>query len=484
MASEFDLQLPTPVDGLTATHAEYDKFAPLVQRCRDTVEGDDKIKEAGTLYLSMLEEESRDEYDARRRSACVFDAADKTLDAMLGALFTKPPTTLLPDAITPHLENIDLAGTPYEGFRQTVASERLETGRVAVFVDYSAEQARPFFRLYEWEQIRNWQTRIVGGRAVLSQVVLCETIGAPAATGFGSASVEQYRVLELDAAGKFISRVFTRPDEADPKAQKFIETVTTPSIHGRPWMGEIPFVCFGRLDLSPQPQKPPLLSIANLQLDHYRLSVDQRHALHLGAMGGLFVIGDGDPELSKRYYLGGTRANRLAAGASAEFVEFQGGVLEQIKSEKAAIQERIGLLGVRMLLAPKREAETAAALAIQRDGETASLSTISYGISLGLTKCWRFYAMWMGLNSKDVSDTLNRDFVNHRLSPEETLAQMQLVQSGYLSEQSFIENLFAGEISRDPETERDRIDTQPPRVEPGDGNALVDDETNAADAAA
>ncbi|MGH7788408.1 MAG: DUF4055 domain-containing protein [Candidatus Binatia bacterium] len=475
--ADFDLSIPMPVDGLEDTHPDYDASLESTQLCRDVIAGADAMRAAGEKYVPALAGEKPAEYVARLKIATPVDIADRTLDAYAGALLQKPPALTLPKQIEAHLDNIDLAGTPYPALRQMIVSERLEVGRVGVMVDWSAEQKRPFVRLFEHEQIRNWQYRIIDGQRLLTQLVLAEQIAVPGRSGFGSAVCEQYRVLELNEAGILVVRVYRRDvdSSAAPGARagtkRFIETTITPTVMGKPWR-EIPFV--GIPDITPP--KAPLLGNCRLGLDFWKLAIDQRHALHVGAAGALVVIGDGEPETPKDFMLGCTRGNRLAAGADAKFIGFECGVLGEIAAEKTALVSQMALLGSRALLAPKRAAETAEAMAIGRESENASLSTISYGLSLGLTRMWRFYARWMGLDPREVSEELNRDFVSHKLTPDEVRAQMEAVQAGYMSEDTFIENLYAGEVSRDLATERERLSVQGPHANPGDGAELADDD--------
>jgi hypothetical protein len=136
------------------------------------------------------------------------------------------------------------------------------------------------------------------------------------------------------------------------------------------------------------------------------------------------------------------------------------------------------LIGSRLLIAPKRQAETAEALDIQRESEGASLATTSYALSEGLSRCWQFHVQLMGGDSSGVEEKLNRDFTSRRLAPDEVAAQLSLVMAGKLSTETLLENLYEGEIGRDPETERERLDAEGPSAPPvnaanefGDPNA-------------
>ncbi len=498
-------------DGITDKHEEYETFEPRWKRSRDCVDGCDAIKAATTDYFPALGGEmpmydrnvlpaySADgralspdtpligQYEKRLALAAVYEATDKTLDALLGALFRTVSTPTIPESMVPHTKNIDLAGTEYDAFKQQAGAEVLEVGRYGVLVDWSKEQNRPYWRPYETEQITNWRYAIRNGKKMLEQLVLSESLTERSSSGFGGETVQRYRVFELNDAGQVDCKVYTKrtkKDELGKAAQTGYEVEEMPPLNRQGvYLKEIPFVCFGRLDLDLCPQKPPLLGIADLQLDHYRLDGDVKWAIHVGCMGALFVAGDGDPMEKKMYFMGGV-ANRLAATATVEFVTLPADMVDRGKEEKAEDEKRMALMGARMLLAPKREAETAEAAVIQRDGESASLSMISHALTTALTQCWYFHAIWMGIPTEGVGDELPRDFFPHRLTPDEIAIQMQMVAEGRMSTATFLDNMYAGQITKEPDEERERIDAEPPQAQPADGAALMAEDATKADEAA
>lgn len=496
------------IPGLTETHPEYDGHLDAVETCRDCVDGARAIKAKTTRYFpALLGETPRSvearillstqqprgpldgQYEKRLMLAAVYTATDKTLDALLGALFRSASTPTLPEPVVRHLANIDLAGTAYDAFKQQAGQEVLEAGRYGVLVDWSQEQRRPFWRPYETEQIDNWRYGIRNGRKVLEQIKLREAVTERSSSGFGGEVVERFRVLALNDAGQVEATTYTKrtgSDGAGGTSSGY--EVDGPAVLHRQGVAltEIPFVCFGRLDLDLCPQKPPLVNIAELQLDHFRLDGDVKWAIHVGCMGGLFVIGDGDPDRPKQYFFGGA-ANRLAEGASVIFATLPPDMVDRARAEKATNEQRMALMGARMLLAPKREAETAEAALIQRDGESASLTMLSRALSTALTQCWRFHAIWMGLSSEGVGDDLPRDFFPHRLTPDEIRVQLEAHNAGHLSTETLLENLYAGQIAREPEVERERLAAEPMAGRPGDGRDLdesVDDDEDAPPVAA
>ena len=71
----------------------------------------------------------------------------------------------------------------------------------------------------------------------------------------------------------------------------------------------------------------------------------------------------------------------------------------------------------------------------------------------------RFVARFMGANEDEISFTLNRDFFDSRLSPQEIMAIIQLGDARLAAVTDQREMLRTGRIGLDPERTNDEIDT-------------------------
>jgi hypothetical protein len=160
--------------GVRTTHRDYDKFAPKWKRVRDVVAGQDAMHAAGErAYLPKLKDDESEADYYGSRSSDFFNGTWRTIDALGGMAFRKPPTVDVPKAIEPYLEDINLAGMTMESLAKECTEEVLGPGRIGILVDHpafpenvtaltvAAAQTlglRPTLQLYMAESIRNWNS--------------------------------------------------------------------------------------------------------------------------------------------------------------------------------------------------------------------------------------------------------------------------------------------------------------------------------------
>ena len=243
--------------GVKATHRDYDKFSPKWKRVRDVIAGQDAMHEAGVAYLPKLNEEKTNEYAARVKRSDFFNGTWRTIDALTGMAFRKPPTVDVPAGIEPMLEDVTLSGMTMEAFAKETLEEMLSPGRVGILVDHPPLQKdengkvvpitqavaetlglRPTLQLYTAESIRNWKFARINNAWVLSQVVLGEEKEQPKdGDRFATECVDQYRVLDLGGeGGTYRQQLFEVRDEKDVQIGGDI----VPLMNGKP-LSFIPF---------------------------------------------------------------------------------------------------------------------------------------------------------------------------------------------------------------------------------------------------
>lgn len=546
-----------PVD---TTHPLYDEFLPKWRRARDVIAGEDAIKAAGELYLPRLESQSDAEYAAYVNRALFFGATGRTADGFSGMVFRRDPVVKLPrtghstteaqrarrsepdrlsrgdktdsegetsnqTAASTRVENIfermradvDLFGTGLLSYVKQVSNEIMATGRAGTLVDWSEEEDRPFVCLYAAEEIINWRMERVGGRMMLTLLVLREVRSAPAADDpLETVEVPQIRVLRLATNAKSEMRSARsegrngssgngRPsgpslpslvvevwqelevkDGVDGKKEWVKVEERMPSRAGKP-LPFIPFVFHGPTNDLPTPSKPPLDDIIVANLDHYRLDADFKHGLHFTALPTAWVSGfDKDAELK----IGSTTAwVSETQGASAGFLEFKGQGLQTFEREKDRVEKLMAILGSRMLESQKRVGESAETLSLRQAGEANVVANIAGSLSKSLTKVLRWSYYWCASrtgfsgpppsrtgpsNSREddpedisldvVSIELNKDFETATMTAQELVAMVQAWQAGLISHDTALNKLREGEIlppSRTNREELELIDARP-----------------------
>lgn len=486
--------------GVKATHKDYDRFEPKWKRTRDVIEGQDAIHRAGESYLPKFTNETAAEYISRVKRSDFWNGTWRTIDALSGMAFRKPPTVDVPAAIESHLEDVTMAGKSIEAFAKETLEEVLSPGRFGILVDHPpseigedgkvvsitkavAEQRgiRPTLQLYTAESIRNWKFARVKNAWVLVMVVLGEKVAVPK-DEFESSEEDRYRVLDLDEAGQYRQRLFKVEDGKDI----LVEGPIYPQMNGSP-LDFVPFYIVGANGRGDQIDEPPLIDLVDKNLAHYQVNSDYRHGAHYTALPTLFLAGiademdaEGKP---KSIYIGGSAAITSAhPEAKGEFIEYKGQGLGALEKMLDRIERQMALLGARMIADETAQAETLGATQIKRAGENSVLAKIVQAVSEALELALGVFAKWAGHEAKIVYQ-INRDFLPAMMDAQTLNALFAGVMSGNISKRELFELLQRGDVidgQKGYEEHQREIDEEAPTLARPDAKAPVDDEDEAA----
>ena len=164
-----------------------------------------------------------------------------------------------------------------------------------------------------------------------------------------------------------------------------------PQRRGKP-LPLIPFVFHGPRHSRAEVDKLPLTDILAANLDHYRLDADYKHGVHYTALPTAWVSGyDKTATL-----LIGSRTAWVSEqpGATAGFLEFTGQGLTTFERAMERDEQRMAMLGSRVLAGEKKVGETAEALELRQSGENSILSSIATSVSESLTQVLRWAYWW------------------------------------------------------------------------------------------
>ena len=419
-------------------HVQYDHYLPKWQLCIDCIDGSDAVKEAGKIYLPKGKSQTPSEYDAYKKRALFFNATARTHTALVGAVMRKNPIVNVPDVLKDRLESITDTGMPFSVFAHSVVSEQLATGRCAVLVDRSPDEAdnNTYLSLYRAEDILNWRTWKVGGKEVLNQVILREWIDVP--TEFGSELGEQVRVLSVTPESGYTQRVYLFEEGTGWRLiQEF-----SPTILGNP-LESIPIQFLSPVKNTWEVEKPPLLDLAYVNISHYQTSADRESALYKTSIPTMVV--SGQTEGKQEYNVGSDTAIVLPEGATASYLETAGKGIGDMNTALQSKERQMAVLGARMLDLEKLGVEAADTVRLRQAGEAAILASISHSTSRGLTKCLELVRDWEGV-SGEVSVEMNTDFSATKLPPQELAGYIAAYNGGVLDKQSFLNLLKKGEL--------------------------------------
>lgn len=440
---------------------DYQDFVPKWAKCRDVVSGEDAIKAAGEKYLPRLGGQESASYEAYKMRGMFYGGTARTKEALIGMVFRKEPTFAVPNVVEPYLQDVTLNDTPMETFAVTTLGEVLTVGRYGILVDFQndevAEQKRrPYWVPYCTEQIINWRQTMHGGDKVLTLVVLKETREQDK-PDYGYEDVTRWRVLQL-LNGVYTVNVWEK--EKSPNAagiDKFVlvEGPMTPTRRGAT-LDFIPFVIIGPTALGPDPQPPPLLELANVNLSLYRTETDLEHGAHWTALPTVVIIGaalPGGDQGAAPLKIGSGSSIDLPMNGDAKMLEFQGQGLGALEKRAAVKIERMAVLGARLIEAPESQQgnETVIGAQQRQTASHAVLKTIAKTTSQGLTRATRLLAWWMGatqnINDEAINMALNLAFDPTHVSGDLLKSLLLGVQSGAMSFKWFYHLMTQAELT-------------------------------------
>src|SRR5210317_1197585 len=158
-----------PID---SKHPQFTARQVQWQRCRDAVEGTDAVKDAGTLYLPKLSDQTADEYRAYKERGIFVNMSEHILEGMVGMATRREASFTIPEAMIPYFADVTSTGISFHELLKWAVSEVLLQGRICMLVD-RWEGDRAYISPYVAENVRNWFIDESTGKLV--GVVLQET---------------------------------------------------------------------------------------------------------------------------------------------------------------------------------------------------------------------------------------------------------------------------------------------------------------------
>lgn len=432
-------------------HPTYDKLSPKWQRCSDVVDGQDAMHSRGEQYLPKLTDEEPSSYTSRLKRTDFYNATWRTIAGLAGMAFRKPPMVQVPAAAEKFLADIDMAGTSLDDMAKGLVEDALEYGAFGLLVDHppkpanvtgvtvAAQEAlglRPTIQYYEIESVINWRYARIRNAWVLVQVVLKEEADV-SEDEFERKCEDRYRVLDLGAKGEaYRQRVFRIAK--DGKDEQVGDGVF-PLMNGKT-LDYIPFRIAGVLD------EPPLIDLVDANVAHYQVNSDYRHGLHFTGLPTAVVSGYTPQAEGERLYIGSTSAWVFPdPNAKASFLEFTGQGLSETREALKSLEQRMAMLGARMIADESKQAETLGATQIKRVGENSILSSLVGEVSRSIEWALGIFTQWAGASGA-VKYEINREFNPAGLGAQELTALVGAVQAGKLSDRELFDLLQRADL--------------------------------------
>lgn len=402
-------------------HPKYEENLKYWQIVRHFIDGKDEIKQ----YLRKINPKDSTQENLNRNreyrdGAIYMNVAARTRNALTGAVFRRDPTAELPPEIAYLMEDADGTGQSIFQVAKQVVGNIIEVGRHGLLVDYprvesgeteeyiQAVDAKAKIVHYEAEHIINWECDDTGK---LKSVTLQE-------------GKDDYRILCYDDAGAYIQKIYD-----DGELTQIIEPKQS---DGMAWK-VIPFIFVGSEANTPKINTITMLDIVNVSRGHYQNSADYEDFLHYLAPTFAATVPSTqwrDEMMPDGFNIGPRGFIPLPENGTAMILQPQpNNAHAEAMTQK---ENQMVLIGAR-LIQPSKSGETAEAVRIRYSGENSILDNIAQNCSEAIEACLEFACSFMGGNPEDVMFTLNRDFFDTTITPQEIMAMIQLNDGGFIA---------------------------------------------------
>jgi len=417
---------------IDSKHPLYSEFFSDWVTLSDTFRGERVVKDKGSTYLPATSGQTADgmgrentkgqaSYDAYKQRAVFHDVVAEAVNALVGAMWHKPPTIELPAALDPLRERATIRGESLEMLLRRVNEEQLKKGRVGMLLELPEEIVRapgvlPWIATYEAEQIINWDDGPRDDAALLDTVnlVVLEETEYERTSSFEWELEEKYRVLVLgdteENEGRNSGAIYQQAVFRDASSTFDEAELVVPKLRNRK-LEKIPFVFVNAKDICADPDDPPLLGLAQLALAIYRGEADYRQSLFLQGQDTFVTTGQLQNQTQGVAVRTGAGAHvQLETGGKAEFVGVDSsGIAEQreaIQNDLAEAKQK----SAKLFDSRSKQKESGDALRIRVSSETATLNRIALTGAGALQEILRTAAEWVGANPDEVVVVPNTDF--------------------------------------------------------------------------
>lgn len=437
-------------------HPSYAAMAPLWEFMQDSYEGDSAIKSAGFKYLpptagqvidgakdTVAKPESNvglASYIAMRDRAVFPDFVEEGVNTTVGILNSKPPVVKVPKGMEAMLKKFTANNESLETALRKIHELQLVKARVGLFIDMpvvlAPDHQLPYIALYKAEDIINWDTGETEDKVdKLNLVVLEEE--EKTRSGFNWTTKPRFRVLILGTSqanennGTDSTVTYKYAVTPDGNSMPMDDEFKVAKIQGRA-LNEIPFVFVGARDLSPEPDRPPMLPLARLCHTIYKGEADYRTNLYMQGQETLVIVGgvtnNQNSENQESVRVGAGARIDVGIGGDAKYVGVSAAGLSEQRICLDTDKKHAAVLTGQLLQPGKSSLESGESLKTRMAAQTATLSQIAKTSCAALETILKIVARWKGLPEDEVKVEPNLDFVNATIQGQD-LVQLQTAKN-------------------------------------------------------
>lgn len=394
-------------DGPATVSAAYLHMTPKWERISDLLGGTATMREAREKYLPQHQYESADNYEERVSRATLKNYTLRTLDSLTGKAFKTPPKAMesVPDRIKELLTDIDQQGTDWAVFARQWFRSALAKSMAYVLVDFTRtdlpdgqsertledderDGVRPFWRLYDAEDVIFQRKALVGGKWVFDEVRLLERELVDDGN-WGEKLVLRIRVLTPGGWELY---------ELKKKTAKSRKETWERVDFGPMGLERIPFVDFYTDKTGLGEGKPPLEDLAFINIEHWQSGSDQRNILTVTRFPMLAVSGASASESDKPVVIGPNKWLSVADPTGRiYYVEHAGAAIQAGERDLSTLEDQMASYGGEFL-----RTRPGAASATGRVLDTAEamspLQAMGFDFKDALERALQFTAEWLRLD--------------------------------------------------------------------------------------
>lgn len=424
---------------INSKHPLYEKYFPTWEKNRDFYEGENSVKNGHEKYLPFIGDRINQKiYNGYLKRAIFYGAVAKTVSALSGLMFRKPPSVLnFPENY--HFDDF-VKTNSLTVFLQSMVSELFLVGRHGLLVDMDVTPTSnniPYFISFNAEQIINWYENNDG----LQYVILQTTELRPSVDDIYT-QVPIFKILEL----RLIDGKYTQIVHESEDGHNYLQVgePIVPLSKGKA-LNYIPFIFTNPFDTSTNIVKAPLTDLVNLNNHHYIKSADYSNGLHYVGLPTPFATGvENNPD--KVWQLGSEHIITLSEpSATFGFAEVQGAGFASLNTCIKDIENNMLKVGAKMI-SDRDGILTAETTRLNQAAENVSLVTIANTVESTLHQAFMMAFDWMGIKADDLEFEMNKDFTDIKLQPAEIQVMLQALMQGAISQDTFLYNLQRGEI--------------------------------------
>lgn len=425
-------------------------------KMRTVFQGDKAIKANAKTYVPKNSGVSDDDYNAIIQRSVFENFTEATAKGISGLIFAKEPTISVPASLEILKDNIDMDDNTIVDLSQNIVNELMEVGRCGLLIDVpnidttgmtrpqtDALNIRAFMKLYKSETIVNWRYESINSVNKLTLLVLHE-VYEDWTDRFTSKLKDRYRVYSLIDNVCYVE-VFEEKDKT------FINTMESkPVIANKKTINYIPFIPLTYKDISIVPTKPPLMDIADININYYGVAVERRNVIHF--VGNPFFMGKGiNTRATDGSDISITLGSSIAQifqepNADMKIVETQGTGLAFNESYLNDCKVTMAALGARLLVDDAKAQISENTMQMKTAGYRATIMQIANTASRAITQALKIIAEWENQNPDEVKLELNTDYNLSEMDAQTITALVTAWQTGAIRKEDMFHKFQKGEI--------------------------------------